>query len=123
MSKIFETLQKGQGEISESILRSIEGEQPQPEEDSTPDASRVQAEVRGWEEGARIAMKVDPAGPAMTLERREGRLRFLGAREVPGADLVIAFKHIDGALPVLLGLPGRAGDIDRKHSTSPLIAS
>lgn len=48
MSKIFEMLQKGQGEISESILRSIEGEQPQPEEDSTPDASRAQVlEVLG----------------------------------------------------------------------------
>ncbi len=66
--------------------------------------SRVQAEVHGWADGVRIMMEVDPTGPAMALEKRGGRLRFLGVREVVSADLVIAFKHLDGALPVLLGL-------------------
>lgn len=66
--------------------------------------SRVQAEVRDWAEGVRIAMRVEPAGPAMALEKRGGRLRFLGAHAVDGADLIINFKHADAALPVLLGM-------------------
>jgi hypothetical protein len=66
--------------------------------------SRAQAEVREWAEGVRIAMLVEPGGPAMALEKRGGRLRFLGSRGVDSADLVIRFKHIDAALPVLLGM-------------------
>lgn len=66
--------------------------------------TRVQAEVRDWEEGVRILMRVAPAGPAMALEKRGGRLRFLGTRGAEMPDLVITFKHLGAALPVLLGM-------------------
>ncbi|HLN60382.1 MAG TPA: hypothetical protein VK464_02440 [Symbiobacteriaceae bacterium] len=66
--------------------------------------SRVQAEVRDWEDGVRIAMLVEPAGPAMALEKRGGQLRYLGANGAESADLVIRFKHLDAAAPVLLGM-------------------
>lgn len=66
--------------------------------------SRVQAEVRDWEEGVRIALMVGPPGPAMAVEKRGGRLRFLGTRQVPAVDLTITFKHVDALLPVLLGM-------------------
>lgn len=71
--------------------------------------SRAAAEVQGWKEGVRIALRVAPDGPAMAVEKREGRLRFLGARTAlvagePGdADLLITFKHLDAALPILMG--------------------
>jgi hypothetical protein len=66
--------------------------------------SRAQAEVRVWEDGVRIAMRVGPAGPAMVLEKRGERLRYLGATGIDTAYLVITFKHVDAALPVLLGM-------------------
>jgi len=66
--------------------------------------SRAHAEVRGWEDGVRIAMQVGPRGPAMALEKRGNRLRYLGATGVNSADLLIHFKHVDAALPVLLGM-------------------
>lgn len=48
-------------------------------------------------------MRVGPDGPAVSLVKRGDRVRFLGTRAVPGAHLTIAFKHLDAALPVLLG--------------------
>lgn len=65
--------------------------------------SRVQAEVRHWPEGVSVAMCVAPAGPAMVVGRRGGRLRLLGSGRTDTADLLITFKHVDAALPVLLG--------------------
>lgn len=79
--------------------------------------SRVQAEVKDWAEGVRITMQVAPTGPAMTVEKRAGRLRFLGARPADGADLVITFKHIDAALPILLGLTSVAQGYAERRMT------
>lgn len=63
MSKIFEMLRKGQGEISESILRSLEGEQqPQPQEPGLTDADKPAAAgaVAGFAAAA-PALAADPA--------------------------------------------------------------
>lgn len=79
--------------------------------------SRVQAEVRDWEEGARILMRVEPSGPAMALEKRGGRLRFLGTREIADPTLTISFKHIDAALPVLLGMTSVAQGYAQRRMT------
>ena len=79
--------------------------------------SRVQAEVRDWTEGVRLTMQVAPAGPAMTVEKRAGRLRFLGARSVDAADLVITFKHIEAALPILLGMTSVAQGYAERRMT------
>jgi len=65
--------------------------------------SRVAHEVAGWAEGQRLCLQIGPAGPAMAVAKEGGRLRFLGLRAAPGADLVIHFKHLEGALPVFLG--------------------
>ncbi|HEY8347439.1 MAG TPA: hypothetical protein VIL07_09250 [Symbiobacteriaceae bacterium] len=65
--------------------------------------NRVAAEVSTWAEGAGLCITVAPSGPAMALQRRDSRLRFLGLRTVPNATLSITFKHLDGALPVFLG--------------------
>jgi len=66
--------------------------------------SRVAAEVATWAEGVRVCLAIAPAGPAMSLELRAGRVRFLGLRAVADAALVIRFKHLEGALPVFLGM-------------------
>lgn len=65
--------------------------------------SRVQAEVRDWTESIRVALQASPTGPAMVLEKRGGRLRTLAPDGAPAAGLLIQFKHLDGALPILLG--------------------
>jgi len=65
--------------------------------------SRVAAEVSSWAEGAGLCLAIAPSGPAMSLARQGGRLRFLGLRPLPDATLLITFKHLDGALPVFLG--------------------
>jgi hypothetical protein len=79
--------------------------------------SRVQAEVREWEDGVRVVLRVEPAGPAMALEKRGGRLRFLGTREIPGAHLIITFKHLDAALPILLGMTSVARGYAERRMT------
>lgn len=66
--------------------------------------SRVKAEVQDWTDGVRIALAVAPTGPAVSLEKREGRLCFLGTRNIGEADLLITFKQIESALPILLGM-------------------
>ncbi len=65
--------------------------------------SRAAAEVAGWAEGQGLCLQIAPTGPAMALTKSDGRLRFLGLRAEPAADLVIQFKHPEGALPVFLG--------------------
>lgn len=79
--------------------------------------TRAQAEVRDWAEGVRIAMRVAPAGPAMALEKRGGRLRFLGPHGVDDADLLITFKHTDAALPILLGMTSVAQGYAERRMT------
>lgn len=79
--------------------------------------SRAQAEVRDWAEGVRITMRVGPKGPAMTLEKRGGRLRFLGTQPVETADLIIWYKHMDAAMPVLLGLTSVARSYAERRMT------
>jgi len=66
--------------------------------------SRVAAEVATWAEGVRICLAIAPAGPAMSLELRSGRLRFIGLQAVADPGLLITFKHLEGALPVFLGM-------------------
>ncbi|MBP2018975.1 hypothetical protein J2Z79_002391 [Symbiobacterium terraclitae] len=66
--------------------------------------SRVAAEVATWAEGASFCLAIAPAGPAMSLQLRAGRVRFLGLRPVADATLLITFKHLEGALPVFLGM-------------------
>lgn len=66
--------------------------------------SRVAAEVAGWPEGQRLSLQIARDRPAMSLAKEKGRLRFLGLQPAHDADLVIQFKHIEGALPVFLGL-------------------
>jgi hypothetical protein len=70
--------------------------------------SRIQAEMASWEDGSRIAMKVEPDGPALTVQKRGRRLVFLGLREAPDATLAIYYKHINSALMVLTGRIGIA---------------
>lgn len=79
--------------------------------------SRVAAEVAEWAEGQRLCLRIGSAGPAMALAKEGGRLRFLGLRTVPEADLVIHFKHLEGALPVFLGQQSIAGAYAQRRMT------
>jgi hypothetical protein len=56
----------------------------------------VNKEVDGWAEGFQIMFEILPAGPFMTLQKQDGRLRYCGLIKT-AADLVIDFKNVDTA--------------------------
>lgn len=64
---------------------------------------RVRADVRGWPEGTVVTLRVAPTGPQVSWRSADGVLRYLGGRDV-ASDLLVTFKSVDGALPVLLGV-------------------
>lgn len=63
---------------------------------------RVQQEISDWYDTTIISMKIGINGPSMSVEKRNGRLVYLGSKDVP-ADLGVYFKNIEAALPALTG--------------------
>jgi hypothetical protein len=67
----------------------------------------VKREVADWDESFGIMFQVLPCGPYMSLQKQNGRLKFLGLTK-SYADLVINFKNVDSAFMVFtaqLGTP------------------
>jgi len=60
----------------------------------------VRKEVAAWKDPLVVMFEVLPKGPYMVLEKRNGRLRYLGTNKIP-ADLVISFKTLEGAFLVM----------------------
>ena len=60
----------------------------------------IRREVAEWEEGFRVTMHVQPAGPSMGWVKKQGRLKYLGRPETP-ADLSINFKNLECAFVML----------------------
>lgn len=65
--------------------------------------TRIQEELKEWADGSRILLKIHPHGPAISLEKRGNRLRFLGFKESGTENIAIFFKNLDAALLVLTG--------------------
>jgi len=65
----------------------------------------MQREIAGWDEGRRVTIGVLPAGPHITIGKRDGRIRFLGAR-VEDPSVSILFKNLDSAVLVFTGQLG-----------------
>jgi len=57
-------------------------------------------EVGQWEEGFSIMFRVFPDSPKMSLQKKDGVLRYLGSKG-EDADLSINFKNVDSALMTL----------------------
>lgn len=60
----------------------------------------VRREVETWKDPMTVMFEVLPAGPYMVLEKKGGRLRYMGTKKIP-ADLVISFKTLEGAFLVM----------------------
>jgi len=65
----------------------------------------LREEIARWEEGRTFALGVLPKGPAITLIREEGRIRYLG-KGLRFPRVSFLFKNLDAALPVFSGLMG-----------------
>jgi hypothetical protein len=68
--------------------------------------SRVAADAAEWPDGTVVTLEIAPRGPRTTVRKRDGRLEALGGRKDVESTLLVTFKNVDGALPVLLGMKG-----------------
>lgn len=50
-----------------------------------------------------ILLKVEPKGPCLVMQKRDGKLHFAGARVPDKVDLAIYFKNIEAAFLVVTG--------------------
>jgi hypothetical protein len=67
--------------------------------------SRVREEVTSWPEGTIVTLAIAPRGPRTSVRKRDGHLTALGGGDIE-ATLLVTFKNVDGALPVLIGMKG-----------------
>lgn len=56
----------------------------------------VKKEINQWEESFSIMFEIMPKGPYMSLQKRNGRLKYMGLTKT-NADLIITFKNIEAA--------------------------
>jgi len=68
--------------------------------------SRVRREVATWPADTVVTLEIAPDGPSTTVRLENGRLTALGAGRPVPATLLVTFKNVDGAFPVLLGMKG-----------------
>ncbi len=67
--------------------------------------AEIRDEIANWEEGRVIAIGILQNGPAITLQKERGAIRYLG-RGLKQPDLTFYFKNIDSALLVFAGIIG-----------------
>lgn len=65
---------------------------------------RVRKEVASWPDGTVVTLEIAPGGPSTTVRLEGGRLTALGAGRPVPATLLVTFKNVDAAFPVLLGV-------------------
>lgn len=70
--------------------------------------SRVRGEVADWPDGTVVTLAISPRGPRTSVRKSGGRLTALGGAQV-APTLLVTFKNVDGALPVLLGMKSVLG--------------
>ena len=64
---------------------------------------RVRDEVRSWPDGTVVTLRIAPFGPQVSWRTSGGTLTYLGGAEAP-TDLLVTFKSVDDAIPLLLGM-------------------
>ncbi|MFZ5595577.1 MAG: hypothetical protein ACOY31_01025 [Bacillota bacterium] len=65
----------------------------------------IRKEIDGWSEGFTIMFNIMPFGPFWSIQKRGGKLRYLGMIKT-GADLQVDFKNLETAFLVLTGQMG-----------------
>jgi len=68
-------------------------------------SKELKKEIADWQEGIVLLLGVLPNGPAMSVKKENGAIRFLGMG-MRDADLKVLFKNIDSAMMVLTGMMG-----------------
>ncbi len=68
-------------------------------------SSEMQSELKDWEEGRVVLLGVLPNGPAMSVKKEDGQIKFLGMG-MRDADFKVLFKNMDSGLMVLTGQMG-----------------
>jgi hypothetical protein len=79
--------------------------------------SRVRREVTGWPDGTVVTITIAPDGPRATWQFASGHLRYLGAGSGLTPTLLVTYKSVDVALPVLLGRQGILAAFTEHRST------
>jgi hypothetical protein len=67
---------------------------------------RVRAELLTWPSPTTVTIRIAPDGPRATWRWDARRLEYLGGRADLAPSLLVTYKSIDVALPVLLGRKG-----------------
>jgi hypothetical protein len=65
-------------------------------------------EINGLNDLMYILLKVEPNGPCMVMQKRNGKLNFVGTKVPDKVDLAIYFKNIEAAFLVVTGQIGIA---------------
>jgi hypothetical protein len=68
-------------------------------------SEELQKEISNWEEGRAFSLGIVNGGPAMTVQKVNGRIKFLGMDHI-NPKLTIYFKNVEGALLVFTGQIG-----------------
>ena len=66
---------------------------------------RVRREVLTWPDGTVVTLRIAPFGPQVSWRTSGGVLEHLGGGQAD-SDLLVTFKSVDDALPLLLGMQG-----------------
>lgn len=77
---------------------------------------RIAEEVSGWPEGTVVTLRIAPFGPQVSWRRSGDTLEHLGGRDV-AATLLVTFKSVDDALPLLLGMKSVLGAFAEHRAT------
>jgi hypothetical protein len=70
-------------------------------------APEMAEEISDWEDGRKIGIGVLPNGPAITICKEGGKIRFLGASLID-PDLCMYFKNLDSAMLIFTAQIGAA---------------
>lgn len=65
-------------------------------------------EINGLNDLMYILLKVEPNGPCMVMQKKDGKLNFVGTKVPDKVDLAIYFKNIEAAFLVVTGQIGIA---------------
>ncbi len=69
---------------------------------------QIKQEVNHWPEGFTITLKVLPSGPAVSWQKHGHKIKYLGMREQPDADLTVMIKSLKAATRMILAQLGIA---------------